>query len=429
MTTAPVVTTSVIRVPVSRTEPTGLLRLATTTVTTTTTTTLTLDNATGVVLGGGSGGSSGGISNQAHYGGNFVLGGWLDCDRTIGLEGGYLFLASRSSNSQVSSTGDIPLAIPFTQETTTIQRGFPVGTRPTTNLQNTTANFSTGVVLPLTTRTVTSASSGTVALSGSSQLQGAELNAVLGAYDGCNFRAVLLAGFRYAGLDERIGITSMVTQNSTDTTTFNPALLLPTGGIPVANSLTMVSTRADQFDTHNSFYGGQIGARGEYCWHWLSLEVGGKLALGSMVEVANVGGSTAFTTTSTVTPTMLVTPGGIPLNPATGAPAVTTTTSGQLPGGFFAQPSNMGHYSRTAFAVVPEVNIKVGAQLTDWLRATVGYTFLYMSEVLRPGDQIDRTINPGWLTVPPTPGARPAFPFRTSDFYAQGLEFGLELRY
>ena len=72
--------------------------------------------------------------------------------------------------------------------------------------------------------------------------------------------------------------------------------------------------------------------------------------------------------------------------------------------------------------------------LTRRVRATVGYTFFYMSEVVRPGDQIDRVVNPTQL---PTAGAfvagttptRPSFPFQSSDFWAQGLNFGLEIRY
>ena len=119
-------------------------------------------------------------------------------------------------------------------------------------------------------------------------------------------------------------------------------------------------------------------------------------------------------------------------NPAPNlTPAVTTVTSGRTAGGLFAQPTNIGHYTRDVFAVVPEGNVQLGYQLTDRLRATVGYTFFYMSDVVRPGDQIDRTINPALLALPPAAGgpARPAFQVRQSDFWAQGIDFGLEFLY
>jgi hypothetical protein len=42
---------------------------------------------------------------------------------------------------------------------------------------------------------------------------------------------------------------------------------------------------------------------------------------------------------------------------------------------------------------VPEAGIDVGYQLTRHLRAKAGYTFIYWTDVVRPGDQIDPTTN------------------------------------
>jgi hypothetical protein len=59
---------------------------------------------------------------------------------------------------------------------------------------------------------------------------------------------------------------------------------------------------------------------------------------------------------------------------------------------------------------------------------------MYWSSVVRPGDQIDTTINrtqlpsvfaPGMLVGAPRPG----FQFHPTDFWAQGVSFGLELQY
>jgi hypothetical protein len=56
---------------------------------------------------------------------------------------------------------------------------------------------------------------------------------------------------------------------------------------------------------------------------------------------------------------------------------------------------------------------------------------MYISEVLRPGDQIDRSINPRFLATPSPAGApfQPVFQFKTSDFWAQGIDVGLECRF
>jgi hypothetical protein len=62
----------------------------------------------------------------------------------------------------------------------------------------------------------------------------------------------------------------------------------------------------------------------------------------------------------------------------------------------------------------------------------VGYSLIYWSRVVRPGDQIDLDVNPDYLppaTTPVTGPARPRFVFRESDFWAQGLSVGGDLRW
>ncbi len=73
----------------------------------------------------------------------------------------------------------------------------------------------------------------------------------------------------------------------------------------------------------------------------------------------------------------------------------------------------------------------VGCQITNNIRATVGYSLLWMSDVVRPGDQIDRTVNPNLL--PPallsTSPNRPIFILRDSDIWMQGVRVGLDFRF
>jgi hypothetical protein len=92
----------------------------------------------------------------------------------------------------------------------------------------------------------------------------------------------------------------------------------------------------------------------------------------------------------------------------------------------------MGTYSRDRFAVVPEASATLGYQLARGLRMTVGYTFIFLSRVARPGDQIDLALNPNLFPPEEDPFSgplRPAFPFRDSRFWAQGISFGLEYRW
>ena len=57
------------------------------------------------------------------------------------------------------------------------------------------------------------------------------------------------------------------------------------------------------------------------------------------------------------------------------------------------QSGNIGRHYRSRFAVVPEVGVEAGVPISERLKFQMGYTFLYWSDVVRPGDTIDRTVN------------------------------------
>ena len=140
----------------------------------------------------------------------------------------------------------------------------------------------------------------------------------------------------------------------------------------------------------------------------MQVGVTAKLALGATQELVVIDGGTTLSQ-----------PGAAPVT---------------APGGVLAQTSNIGRYFRNEFAVVPEIGLKLGWQIRPHVAANVGYNFLYWSHVVRPGDQLDRTVNP---SLAPTDqlfgnglGAnRPAFDFQSSSFWAQGLTVGLTFRY
>ena len=76
--------------------------------------------------------------------------------------------------------------------------------------------------------------------------------------------------------------------------------------------------------------------------------------------------------------------------------------------------------------------MQVGYQVTSHLRAYAGYTFLYWDQVVRAGQQVDLTVNPNLLppvTAPVSGPLRPAPRLENSSFWAQGIDFGLELRF
>jgi len=106
-----------------------------------------------------------------------------------------------------------------------------------------------------------------------------------------------------------------------------------------------------------------------------------------------------------------------------------------FPAGYFALPTNHGWFSRTKFAAIPEVKVNLGYDVSDYLSFQIGYTFLYVTNVIRAG-QIDRNINPTQAPaitgIPSTTLVGPASPkpkHKTSDFWAQGINIGLEACY
>ena len=312
------------------------------------------------------------VDNGQRHGGRFTVGTWLNEEQTLGVEASYLFLGSRSRDFEASGDGSL---------------GSPVLARPFVDVLAGGVPNSEVFAFP-------GLIAGGIKVSSSSRLQAGELNALCNVCCGCSYRLDLLGGFRYLRLDERLSI-----DESGTITPLLPPVPPFFGGNTVAVS--------DRFDTRNQFYGGQIGARAEVRFGRLFVNGTGKVALGCVDQVVNVSGSTTFTP-----------PGG---------PAVT------FPAGLLALQSNSGRFDNNRFAVVPEANINVGVQVTDNLRGFVGYSFLYLSQAARPGDQIDLNLNTTQIPTAPDfggpAGTSPALLIRDGDFWAQGLNFGLELRF
>ena len=102
----------------------------------------------------------------------------------------------------------------------------------------------------------------------------------------------------------------------------------------------------------------------------------------------------------------------------------------QYDDGMLVLATNRGETADSGFAAIPELGVNIGYMLTPRLKATVGYSFLYWSRVLRPADRIDMHLNPslfqgGALDGYPAPEGK----FVAADYWAQGLNFGLDYRY
>lgn len=192
--------------------------------------------------------------------------------------------------------------------------------------------------------------------------------------------------------------------NVTDEVTISEGLVLdPTASLRATPALGFAIT--DSFRTTNNFNGGVIGIAAERRRGILYGNIRASVALGGNTQTTEIDGST-----------------------------VVVDRAGQVqsfPGGLYAQPSNIGRHSRTVFAVMPEIGIRGGVQLTPHVRAYAGYNFMYLSNAARAGDQIDTRVNPNQLPPRTLTGgpALPAFTGQSTDFWMQGVSVGLEVRY
>ena len=322
------------------------------------------------ILFGGSG-----LDYKTFSGLRLTTGFWFGRDSDWGIEGSGFFTETKPVNFGAASDPN----------------GVPVFARPIVNAL--TGQETVELV------TAFGVASGNVFVNSSSSIFGWELNAVNAGWNLGGARATWMAGYRFLNLEEDINIG----QNS---------VLLPLGTAGFAGSaINMPGSVSvnDHFGANNEFYGLQTGIRLEWASDNWSFSLLGKVAIGDSHEETNIEGATVTATTST-TPQRLAF------------------------GGLLALPSNMGRQSHDEFAVVPELAMNVGYQITPLLRAYVGYTVLYWSDVARPGDLINRTVNPSLVPTSQTfntPGGplQPSPTFHHSDFWAQGVNFGLEFRY
>ncbi len=259
--------------------------------------------------------------------------------------------------------------------------GSPILARPFVNA-NSGAQDAVLVALP-------GIVTGNIDVTSSSKIYGNEVNLRRALYiDGCR-RVDLLAGYRFFQMSEQLRV-------DTNTVSIDPS-------IPVTVGTTF--NIFDSFHTRSQFNGGQLGINSQHYFGCWSVDLLAKVALGGMTQTVTIDGQT------------IVTPPG--------------STSSTARGGVLALPSNMGQFTRSRFAVIPEFGVNLHRQLNACWKVNLGYSLIIVTNVVRPGDQIDTQVDPNQFPPPATAGpfTSPAFAFHDSDIWLQGLNVGLEYNY
>jgi hypothetical protein len=217
-----------------------------------------------------------------------------------------------------------------------------------------------------------------------SQLLGGHVNLISNNYRNCQSSSYTLVGFRYLNLDEATSLSVDISRQ------------LPSG---------LATTRGlDLFETDASFYGSQVGWRKERIGKWWSLSAVGSVALGLTENEVSVSGSRTQS------------------NP--GVPPITTS------GFVFSEPTNIGHEEHTSFSVVPEAGLRSEVWITRRLSVGLGYSALYWNNLVRPGHQIDRVVNPTQRAGGTLVGeARPESLFNRTDLWFHSVNTGITYRW
>lgn len=325
--------------------------------------------------------------NDYRWGGRVQMGGWLGPRRWVGMEGDFTAFEAADRSELVGLNSYEIIARPF-------DNSDPSNRGPNAELVA-FPNLIVGSVLVEARTKFHSEGLHLICnlVCNSGATGDPELN-VRNCDNG--FRLDVLGGYRHIHLGEHLRISE--------------------------ESIVSVTPRAgfssfDEFDARNEFHGGEVGLQGKYRRERWWAEGLFKVAFGHTAEMVFLDGRTDW-----VLPPAAV-----------GGPGQQQTFPNS---GLLVQESNAGAHRESAFAWSPEVGLTLGWKITPKFSSTVGYTFLYLSRVVRVSDLIDTTVNGSYVPDPaaspaiqPNGRARPVFAFQDTTYWAHGLSFGFDYRW
>ena len=325
-----------------------------------------------------------------------TLGGWLDRCHRWGIEADWFSIAGGSVDYSNTSNGNPAVGRPF----------FNVETNQWDRQIVAETNSTSGVITSGTVTVHDGDSFDSAGFSvrynlccccgcGCDPCGGSDCGSCGGKGDACNLgdccdlnmnycRTDLLFGYRHYSLRDGLTIGENI------------------------NSVGINTLVTDNFSTHNDFNGAELGLNTELRRGRWSLNILTKMAFGNNHQNTDINGSTVI---SSITP---------PTNPT------------YYPVGIYAVGTNSGIYEKDTFVVIPQLGLEVGYQVTCHTRAYLGYNLLYWGNVMRAGDQIDEYIDPrNFANASDAANALPfpRYPDRSSSFWAQGVNLGLEVRF
>ncbi len=222
-------------------------------------------------------------------------------------------------------------------------------------------------------------STGNMQVASDANVWGAEVLYRHAFYRDCNTRGHVIIGYQATQVDEDVAIDHNFTN----------------AGINVIGR--------DVFDTKNEFHGAVLGLEVISRQGPWTIDLLAKIGLGDMHQMVDISGFEIRDDGANV-----------------------QTFNGSL----LALPSNIGFRERNKFAVVPELGINSRWLAHPDLELSIGYSFVYWSDVMQASDIIDRVVNGSQTSGGALNGSgRPAFTFQDGTYWVHGLNFGLTWSY
>jgi len=314
-----------------------------------------------------------------------VAGGiWLNDDHTFGVAADFFLSEQRSRfESAAGGPGGLTIRRPFLDAVT--------GRPESVLVSNADAGSFNQALTP-----------GSVATAITARLASAGVALQRNVFCTPTTRANLSVGFRYYDLDEALSIYQATVNG-------------PGVGATVALQPLAVGSTVSLFDrvyTRNQFYGGELGGRAEHDFGLVTLGFAPRVAIGNMRQSVTASGTTAGTGVN-----------GAPVSAVGGLLAAGGPGNG-----------NLERDVTNRVSTATQLNAYVGVRLTEHLRATVGYQFLYLNNVARPGQQLDPIVNQRVVPVTGAFGSLSGQPgnrltLDRDGFYAHGATIAFELTY
>ncbi|MBP3959928.1 BBP7 family outer membrane beta-barrel protein [Gemmata sp. G18] len=246
-----------------------------------------------------------------------------------------------------------------------------------------------------------------------------------------------LAGYRFFQLKEDLWVDSLTALNSGlilpifQTGPFGVVTRVGTQTVPNQASFggVIIQTPAfvnvrDSFRATNNFNGASFGLRTEARCGIVSASASAKVSIGNLHQRLDIFGGSSFVDFTGVSGSQI----NNTVARGTGGGA------GGAYGGVLANASNIGTYTDDRFTYMPEFGGTIGIAFTKGLTGYVGVNFLYLPDVLRPGNQVNPVVSSAAIPFGSNYGTAgavrsPGVTLDQSDYWLGGVTFGLQVRY